>query len=126
MRRPDTLDRGRAECATRLNMDIFFTSYEKHLEESVLREKHRQIYNYDESGFHSDQCRHTVLAPWGVKHVYQQAPGNKEHITVLACFNATGEDVPPFIIYSKCFLDGHNTCASTGSTEGVFWDFCQH
>jgi hypothetical protein len=107
-------------------MDIFFASYKKDLEESVLREKHRQIYNCDESGFRSDQCRHTVLAARGVKYMYRQATGTKEHITVLACFNATGEDVPSFIVYSKCFLDGHYTCASTGSTEGVFWDFCQH
>ncbi|KAK6323488.1 hypothetical protein J4Q44_G00058270 [Coregonus suidteri] len=80
LRRPDTLDRGRAECATRLTNDTFFTSYEKHL-----------------------------LAPWDAKHVYQQAPGTKEHITVLACFNAAGEDVPPFIIYPKCFPGGHYT-----------------
>jgi hypothetical protein len=33
MRRPDTLDTGRAECATRPTMDTFFTSYEKHLKE---------------------------------------------------------------------------------------------
>ncbi|KAK7901882.1 hypothetical protein WMY93_018651 [Mugilogobius chulae] len=33
------------------------------------------------------------------KHTYRQAPGTRDHITVLACFNAAGEDVPPFIIY---------------------------
>lgn len=70
-------------------MDTFFTSYEKHLEESGLREKPRQIYNYNESRFCSDQIRHKVLAP-----LYQQAPGTKEHITALACFKAAGEDVP--------------------------------
>ncbi|KAM9522485.1 uncharacterized protein ACWYII_042622 [Salvelinus alpinus] len=102
MRRPDTLDRGRAECVTRPTMDTFFT-YEKHLEESGLREKLRQIYNCNESGYHSDQSRHEVLAPWGAKHVYQQAPGTKEHITVLACFNAAGEDVPPIYHLPQVF-----------------------
>ncbi|KAK6326600.1 hypothetical protein J4Q44_G00022450 [Coregonus suidteri] len=68
MRRPDTLDRGSAKCATRPTMDTFFTSYEKHLEESGLREKPRQIYNCDESGFRSDQSRHKVLAPRGAKN----------------------------------------------------------
>ncbi|KAK6304075.1 hypothetical protein J4Q44_G00246610 [Coregonus suidteri] len=116
VRRPDTQDRGSAECGTRLTMDTFFASYEKHLKESGLREKPRQIYNCDESGFRSDQSRHKVLAPRPAKHVYQQAPGTKEHITVLACVNAAGEDVPPpnpppspFIIYPKCFPGGHYT-----------------
>jgi hypothetical protein len=90
---------GRSECATSPTMDTFFTSYEKHLEESGLGEKPRQIYNCNESGVCSDQSRHKVLVPQGGKHVYLQAPGSKEHIRVLACFNAAGEDVPPFIIY---------------------------
>jgi hypothetical protein len=29
--------------------------------------------------------------------MYLQAPGTKEHITVMACFNAAGKDVAPFI-----------------------------
>ncbi|XP_055772051.1 axin interactor, dorsalization-associated protein-like [Salvelinus fontinalis] len=46
----------------------------------------------------------TLLAPGN-----KEAPGTKEHITVLACFNASWEDVPPFIIYPKCFPVGHYT-----------------
>lgn len=37
--------------------------------------------------------------PRGTKHAYRQARGTRDHITILACFNAAGEDVPPFVIY---------------------------
>lgn len=75
---------GGAERAIRLTMDTFFTSYEKQLEESGLREKPRQIYNCDESGFCSGQSRHRCQSRYkGAKHVNPQAPGAKEHITVL-------------------------------------------
>ncbi|CDQ85125.1 unnamed protein product [Oncorhynchus mykiss] len=119
MRRPDTLDRGRAECATCPTMDTFFTSYEKHLEESGLGEKPRQIYNCNESGFCSDQSRHKVLVPRGAKHVYLQAPGTKEHIRVLACFNAAGEDVPPFIIYHMYFPSCPYTLQTVATLTGT-------
>ncbi|XP_010891107.3 uncharacterized protein LOC105023530 isoform X2 [Esox lucius] len=135
MRRPDSLEKGQAESAKRWTMDSFFITYEKILEESGLREKPRQIYNCGESRFRSDQSKH--LVPRGTKHVYQQAPGTREHITVLACLNAAGEDVPPFIIYPKCFPGGHYTQggppqalygeSSTGYIDGgLFRKWFQH
>lgn len=103
MRRPDNLDRARAQCATRPTVDQFFTILETTLEESGLREKPRQIYNCDESGFQLEKGRHKVLAQRGAPHVYRQALGTRDHVSVLACFNAAGEDVPPMIIFKGGF-----------------------
>ncbi|KAH3719494.1 hypothetical protein DPMN_062331 [Dreissena polymorpha] len=57
----------------------------------------RRFFNADESGF--PLCVNTgrVLAEKG--HVYQVTTSNKQQITVLACFNACGDYVPPLFVY---------------------------
>ena len=50
--------------------------------------------------------RRKVIVPRRTKHAYRQAQGTRDHITVLACFNAAGEDVPPFIIYKGGYPGG--------------------
>ncbi|XP_071760830.2 uncharacterized protein LOC139915943 [Centroberyx gerrardi] len=106
MRIPDTIDHGRAACAKRGPIEEYFTLLSTTLEEHGLREKPCQIYNCDETGFQLDSNRRKVVVPRGKKHAYKQAQGTREHITVLACFNAAGEDVPPFIIYKGGYLGG--------------------
>ena len=71
-----------------------------------MREKPRQVYNCDETGFQLDSSRRKVIVPRGTKHAYRQAQGTRDHITVLACLNAAGEDVPPFIIYKGGYPGG--------------------
>ena len=87
-----------------------------------MREKPRQIYNCDESVFCSDQSRHKVLAHRRAKHVYQQAPGTKEYITVLACCNTAGEDIPP-----KPCMEGPTVATLTGTSfRKWFQHFIKH
>ncbi|KAM4620718.1 uncharacterized protein ACJ7VT_007344 [Polymixia lowei] len=69
------------------------------MEEHGLREKPCQIYNCDEKGFKLDSNRRKGIVSRGTKHGNKQAQGTRDHITILVCFNAAGEDVPPFIIY---------------------------
>jgi hypothetical protein len=59
----------------------------------------KRFFNADESGF--PLCVNTgkVLAEKGVRHVYQVTSSNKQQITVMACFNACGDYVPPLIVY---------------------------
>ena len=76
------------------------------MEELELRDKPHQMYSCDETGFNMEQSRGKVLAPLGASHVYQQAQGTRDHLSVLACFNAAGEDVPAFIIYNDHFPGG--------------------
>jgi len=98
-RTPDIIDRGRASCAKRGPIEEYFKLLTTTMEEHGLREKPRQVYNCDETGFQLDATRRKVIVPRGTKHAYRQAQGTRDHITVLACLNAAGEDVPPFIIY---------------------------
>ncbi|XP_071381368.1 uncharacterized protein [Centroberyx affinis] len=105
-RTPDIIDRGRASCAKRGPINEYFRLLTATLEEHGLREKPRQIYNCDETGFRLDSMRRKVIVPRGTKHAYRQAQGTRDHITVLACFNAAGEDVPPFVIYKGGYPGG--------------------
>ncbi|KAH3823997.1 hypothetical protein DPMN_125825 [Dreissena polymorpha] len=59
----------------------------------------KRFSNADKSGF--PMCVNTgkVLAEKGVRYVYQVTSSNKQQITVMACFNACGDYVPPLIVY---------------------------
>ena len=59
----------------------------------------RRIFNADESGFPLSITNGKVLTDKGVRHVYQVCTSNKTQITVLACFNAIGNYIPPLIVY---------------------------
>ncbi|XP_062340827.1 uncharacterized protein LOC134039094 [Osmerus eperlanus] len=98
-RTPDIIDRGRASCAKRGPIEEYFKFLTTTLEEHGLREKPCQVYNCDETGFQLEATRRKVIVPLGTKHAYRQAQGTRDHITDLACLNAAGEDIPPFIIY---------------------------
>eukprot|EP00064_Thunnus_orientalis_P012882 superscaffoldBa00002027_g12918 len=54
-------------------------------------------------GFQLDSMSRTVIVPRGTTHTYKQDEGTRDHITILVCFNAAGEDVPPFIIYKGSY-----------------------
>jgi hypothetical protein len=53
----------------------------------------------DESGFPLCVNSGKVLAEKGARHVYQVATSDKQQITVMACFNAFGDYMPPLIVY---------------------------
>ncbi|XP_062331300.1 uncharacterized protein LOC134031609 [Osmerus eperlanus] len=65
-----------------------------------------------------DKSRDRVLVKKGCKHPYKQAPGTRDHITVLACLNAAGGDIPPFVIYGNGFPGGAYT---TGAPRGTLF-----
>ena len=99
----DIIDHQRVIFGRKWTVERYFRLLATTKEELGLRDKPNLIYNCDETGFNTGQSRCKMLAPLGASHVYQQAQGTRDHLAVLACFNATGEDVPPFIIFKKHF-----------------------
>lgn len=72
------------------------------------------------------RCSKQVLAPTGKKHVYQIVANSKTQVTVMACFNALGDYMPPLIVYpgqrlSKVVLEGFIE-ADFGQTEKGWMD----
>lgn len=65
----------------------------------IMENPHR-IFNGDESGFAMCPKTGKVLAPRGWKNLYQIKTGmEKENITVLLVFNASGSICPPLVIF---------------------------
>ena len=67
----------------------------------------RRTINTDESGFPLDGKTgrvKVVLAPRGLKNMYQMRHGSQEHITVVGCTNVLGEFMKPCILYPQQWL----------------------
>ena len=58
-----------------------------------------RIYNCDESGFPLAGKTEKVLASRGCKTVYQISNSDRRQLTVLACMSASGDYVPPMLIF---------------------------
>ena len=65
-----------------------------------LKDKPSQIYNCDESGMPLQHKMPKVITTKGIKKVCQCSSGNKTQITILGCANATGQTIPPMVIFS--------------------------
>lgn len=81
----------------------FFRLLTAILEEKGLSRSPCQIYNCAKTGFQLYSGRKKV--PNETKRSCSQS--QRDHISVLACFNAAGDDVPPFIIYKREYPEGH-------------------
>lgn len=82
-----------------------------------------RIFNGDESGFSLCPKTGKVLGPKGYRNLYQIEPGNeKDNLTVLVTFNATGEVCPPLVVFPyvrppKSITDSMPEHWSLGRTE---------
>jgi len=73
------------------------------LEDNDLLDKPECIYNVDESGVPLEHCSPLVIAKKGQRKCTSgnksQVSGNKSQVSVVACIKATGQCMPPFIIF---------------------------
>lgn len=96
--------RGRTLCVRKEAVDQFFHLLSTVTDAHALRDKPHQIFNCSETGFQLGRKRTALSKPANMG--FKPAAGLRDHISVLACFNAAGEDIPPFIIYSKAYPGG--------------------
>ena len=76
---------------------IFFV---KHLRSTTWKDKPSQIYNCNESGMPLEHKLPCVVAIKGTKKVWQISSGSKTQITVLGCCSASGQVIPPMVLFS--------------------------
>ena len=69
------------------------------LTENGLLNSPGRIYNVDETGIALDGHAPKVVAKRGQKKVRYRTSGNKSQITVIACVSASGQCIPPFVIF---------------------------
>ena len=103
-RKPQHLSKSRAQAANNEVLTAFFDSLEKSYSESGLDMKdptvaHR-IWNCDETAFCTSATSGKLLCKRGVKSLHEVGGGSgREHITVHVCCSASGQRLPPFILY---------------------------
>lgn len=100
----DSVVRGRTVCVRKEAVDHFFHLLNNVMDTHGLRDKPHHIFNCNETGFQLGRKR--VNLPKSASLGYKPAPGSRDHISILACFSATGNDIPPYIIYSKAYPGG--------------------
>ena len=62
----------------------------------------QRMWNCDETAFATDVASKRVLARRGERNVHETGGGSgREYITVLGCGSASGECLPPYVLYKE-------------------------
>ena len=94
----------RMNCLNKETMAQYFSMLKDVLTEHNLLDSPAQIYNIDETGMPFDRVP-KVMTLRGQKKVSCRTSGNKDQITVIARVSATGQTIPPFIIFDAKSLN---------------------
>ena len=86
-------------------IDRYFDLLRDTLSDNKLLDRPAQIFNCDETGMPLDQAQPYVVAAKGQKHPRTVVTGSKKQITVLACANASGNALPPLVIFARKALN---------------------
>ena len=86
-------------CLNKEVISEYFHLLTKVLTENELLDSPSRIYNVDETGIALDGHAPRVVAKRGQKKVRYRTTGNKKQVTVIACMNANGQCIPPFVIF---------------------------
>ena len=82
------------------NMDNYFEQLKEVFDKGDFWNHPEAIYNLDETGVPLEPRPPKIVARKGQKKVRYQTSGQKQQITVIGCASATGQCLPPFIIYA--------------------------
>ena len=97
VRTPATLSVARARASNRETIDSYFDILEETLQETGLIDYPALYFNMDESGFALDPK--SMIC--GEKKKLSISSGLKSQVTVIACVSATGQAIPPLIIWKR-------------------------
>ena len=109
LKRQDDLSLRRGDNTANVRMDAvnedtithYFDLLKKTLEENGLINSPERIYNVDETGVPLDPKAPNVVTRKGTKKVRYRSTGKKGQITVVACGSATGQIIPPTVIFES-------------------------
>ncbi|CAF1294572.1 unnamed protein product, partial [Rotaria sordida] len=109
---------------------------EKVRSKACRKEVVEALWNVDEAGFTDDPGRRSVVIKRTTKHATSsQSSTGKSHTTLLICTSASGEKLPPYVIYqglrlwttsipTNGFPGSRYNCTSSGwIEEPVFYDW---
>ncbi|XP_033103547.1 uncharacterized protein LOC117106295 [Anneissia japonica] len=110
IRKPEALSAQRAKSMNEVAVGRYFKLLGDILDKLNIKDKVAPIWNCDESGLSSVHRPPKILATKGKKQVHSKTSGERGINTiVLACANAAGTFIPPFIIYKGARLQASLT-----------------
>lgn len=118
LRKPDSLDRGRAIFSTVDNLRYYFQLLKGVLEEGNFFDRPQDIYNCDETVVDLNKSAQKVVVPRRFKTSHSRQVASSEHVTIHCCISAAGNTIPPFIIYKSAFPGGNYTA---GGPDGALY-----
>ena len=95
----DPADNAQQDTITPGAVKHYFDLLNETLQENNLEESPAQVYNVDEMSLESEHRPKNAITLKGQKTIKCHTPGNKKQATVVACVNAIGQAIPPFVIY---------------------------
>ena len=85
------------------------------MKKNNILDKPAQVFNLDETEMPLDPQPPKVVTLKGVKHVTSVSTGNKSQITVLSCCSASGNVIPPLVIFKQRVTSELSFGEATGS-----------
>ena len=82
------------------NVNTYFDLLEDIFDQFDFYSYPETIYNMDEKGMPLEPRPPKIVARKGQKKIRYQTSGQKQQITVIGCGNATGQAIPPFVIFA--------------------------
>ena len=103
--KPELLSLARSEGLTQNTVIAFFDMYEKILKDNNLASRASCHFNLDESAVNTNRVFEKLFFGKDMRNAYLKlANSEKQCFTVLFCASASGEYLPPFVIYKSKYL----------------------
>ena len=123
IRTPATLSVSRARASTRECIDSYFDVLEHTLQETGLADYPALYFNMDETGFALDPKPNKAVHLRGEKNALSISSGSKAQITVITCVSATGQTLPPLVIWKRKTMAPE---MATGEIPGTLYGFSEN
>ena len=118
LRQASLLSYSRAVASDRDVIDRYFDLLEETLEKNNLNDKPAQIFNCDETGMPLNPKASKIISQRGDKNPAAIGGNTKTQITVLACVSASGNAMPPMVVWGRKVL---NYQLTIGEVPGTFY-----
>ena len=70
-----------------------------------IKDQQAQIYNCDETGMLLEHKMPKLIAAKGTKKIQRCTSGTKSQISILACASASGQTMPPLVVFTGKHLN---------------------
>ena len=120
LRRGDNTAHVRMDAVNEETISDYFALLQTVMQKHGITNSPGQIYNVDESGVPLDPKAPNVVTKTGAKKVRYRSTGRKGQITIVACGSATGQVIPPTVIFEA---KGVNHAWTSGGLPGMTYGY---